>query len=169
MKGIATNDPRLQAALQKNQIKPGWWQDIYPQTTPSLPWEPLYRLGNTHVDGITDYETWENTRYSCSVRRFKNGFFIRNRPYIVIGISHAHGSAGHDWRDFQAIKNDICGKEWEGIELYPAESRLKETSNCFYIWCVEKGVLKFGLPGGRLIYTPDQALAPQRPFPTPQK
>src|SRR4051794_36621188 len=33
-----------------------------------------------------------------------------------------------DWRHFQNIKNDILGKECEAIELYPAESRLVDTS-----------------------------------------
>ncbi len=35
----------------------------------------------------------------------------------------------HDWRDLQRIKNEIVGPEHEAVELYPAESRLVDTSN----------------------------------------
>lgn len=41
-----------------------------------------------------------------------------------------------DWRHFQWIKNQLVGEECEGVELYPAESRLSDTSNKYHIWCV---------------------------------
>lgn len=40
-----------------------------------------------------------------------------------------------DWRHFQRIKNELVGEECEGVELYPAESRLTDTSNKYHIWC----------------------------------
>ena len=73
-------------------------------------------------------------------------------------------SAHHDWRDFQRIKNDIVGPEYEAVELYPAESRLLDPSNRFYLWCFPKGALCFGLPGGRCVCGPNKAMAPQRGF-----
>ena len=42
----------------------------------------------------------------------------------------------HDWRDLQAIKNMLCGEEYEGIELYPAQSRVMDTANQFHIWVI---------------------------------
>lgn len=45
-----------------------------------------------------------------------------------------------DWRHFQQIKNEIAGPEREGFELYPAESRLVDTSNKFHIFVLPEGV-----------------------------
>lgn len=143
---------------------PGWWQTLVKAEPPSWPWQPLQHVGDEDSEGLR-YECWENARYFCSVRRHKKGFFLKNAPYIVIGISNTDESAFHDWRDFQAIKNQIAGKEWEAIELYPAETRLKDPSNHFYLWCVPKGILQFGLPGGRRVLDAHEAIAPQRPFP----
>jgi hypothetical protein len=39
-----------------------------------------------------------------------------------------------DWRHFQWIKNELVGEECEGLELYPAESRLNDTSNKYHLW-----------------------------------
>lgn len=113
------------------------------------------------------FETWENDAYYCSVRRHSAGFALGGGPYVVIGITASDESARHDWRDFQRIKNDIVGPEWEAVELYPAESRLKDPSNRFYLWCAPKGVFEFGLSGGRIVCGPESAIAPQRPFGEP--
>ena len=39
-----------------------------------------------------------------------------------------------DWRHFQLIKNQLIGEECEAVELYPAESRLVDTTNKFHLW-----------------------------------
>lgn len=39
-----------------------------------------------------------------------------------------------DWRDKQAIKNQIAGPECEAAEVYPAESRVVDTSNWSHLW-----------------------------------
>lgn len=132
-----------------------------------MPWQKLKFIELYEDKTLGKMELWENDRYGVSVRRYQKGFFIKNSPYIMIGITHIDESAHHDWRDFQAIKNDIAGRDWEGVELYPAESRLKDPSNRFYLWCVPRGILKFGLPGGRVVLDANEAVAPQRPFPLP--
>lgn len=53
-------------------------------------------------------------------------------------------TARHDWRDFQRIKNEICGPEEEAIEIYPAESRLVDMSNEYHIFCITGFKLPFG-------------------------
>lgn len=39
------------------------------------------------------------------------------------------------WRILQRIKNELVGPENEGMEMYPAESRLVDTSNQYHLWC----------------------------------
>lgn len=71
--------------------------------------------------------------------------------------------ASHDWRHLQWIKNDVCGPEREGMEMFPAESRLVDTMNQYHLWV---------LPAGEswpLGYTTrsvsNGTLGTQRPFP----
>jgi hypothetical protein len=111
-------------------------------------------------------EEWHNRFYTCSVRRYPAGFPIANAPYAILGLTHVSECALHDFRDIQAIKNDVCGAEWEGLELYPSESRLVDPSNRFYLWCVPPGIVTWGLNvPGRRVLTMRESIAPQRPFP----
>jgi hypothetical protein len=57
-------------------------------------------------------------------------------PLIQLSIRTLDNQPKHDWRDFQRIKNELLGPEVEGIELYPAESRLVDTSNQYYMFCL---------------------------------
>lgn len=68
-----------------------------------------------------------------------------------------------DWRDFQEIKNQIVGPECEGIELYPAESRLVDSANQFHIWVINDPGYTF--PFGfneRLVSEDEPGLVKQR-------
>jgi hypothetical protein len=75
--------------------------------------------------------------------------WFRNSRYVValwnerrehrlvlwhLSIRSIDRSARHDWRDFQRIKNELCGPEFEATEVYPAESRLVDMSNQFHLW-----------------------------------
>lgn len=131
--------------------------------SPSKVWRPMIRDFEAETD--LDMEYWENCFYYASVARFDTGFALGGGPYAKIGITALDETARHDWRDFQRIKNDVCGPEWEAIELYPAESRLVDPSNRFYLWAVPDGVFaQVGMVGFRRVLDIDKAIAPQRPF-----
>jgi hypothetical protein len=84
---------------------------------------------------------------------------------IRLQVCNWDQSAQHDWRDFQRIKNDLVGEDWEAVELYPAEARLLDPSNAFYLWCYPPGILSWvGLQNGRSVIEPERAIAPQRDF-----
>lgn len=61
--------------------------------------------------------------------------------FVWLSIKRIDKGWIHDWRLMQKIKNMICGNEREGCELYPAESRLVDTSNQFHIFVLPKGDL----------------------------
>lgn len=83
--------------------------------------------------------------------------------YAMLQICRSDGGSVVDWRDLQAIKSEVLGAEWEAVEIFPAESRLKDPSNARYLWASSRGV-PFGLPGGRIVLDASEALAPQRPY-----
>lgn len=124
---------------------------------------PVVYTGQTR--GMSDgWTNWEALPYYGTLRRYEDGFPIGGGPFAVIGITHVSEQAVHDWRDYQNIKNQICGPEWEAVELYPAESRHRDPSNRYYLWCVPLGVFNFGFVG-RCVIPHGSGAAPQRPFP----
>ncbi len=73
---------------------------------------------------------WMNDLYQVARRVFPNS------PVVQLNIRRRDGGPIFpDWRHFQEIKNQLVGEECEGVELYPAESRLVDTSNKYHIWC----------------------------------
>lgn len=82
---------------------------------------------------------------------------------IMIQVCRSDGGSVFDWRHLQQIKNQVCGEEWEAVELFPAESRLRDPSNARYLWC-RKEPFPFGMNGGRLVLDEHEAIAPQRGF-----
>ena len=117
----------------------------------------------TGRDGLGEH--WENPDYYGCLRRYESGSPLGGGPYAVLSISATDETARHDWRDFQQLKNHLLGDEWEGLELYPAESRLVDPSNRFYLWCFPKGVIPWGLPSGRSVRDAGELPVPQRAFP----
>ena len=111
-------------------------------------------------------ELWANDRYvACVERRRDDG--PATGSVFSISIHRRDRKPIRDWRHMQSIKNDIAGDETEAIELYPAESRLMDTSNEFWLWCLPPGErIGVGFPN-RTVATPEEAArvgAKQRPL-----
>jgi hypothetical protein len=111
-------------------------------------------------------EIWINDIYQVSVRRGVPDRMFRTEEGIVqIGINTHEGTARHDWRDFQAIKNQLAGAECEAFELYPAESRLLDPSNYYTLWCFP-GLRRIRVGNEeRDVRAAEESFAPQRDFP----
>lgn len=120
--------------------------------TAQRPWQPLVR-GVSNFDKmrekyraetgedfpleeLLDYatrEVWLNDRYVVSVDRRDDG------SVECLSIRRQDRNWPRDWRHFQRIKNEIAGEEIEAVELYPAESRLMDAANQFWLWCLPVG------------------------------
>lgn len=73
-----------------------------------------------------------------------------------------------DWRELQRIKNEIAGPEREGVELYPAESRMVDTSNQYHLWVLPKGQnFPFGYKERLVMQDTSGMKAKQRQFEEP--
>jgi len=127
---------------------------------PSSKWE---RLTKCKVQGILPGVTnFENSTYEVTLRQYKEGWPLGGGPWALIGISSHDGAPRHDWRDFQRIKNDLVGSDWEAVELYPDEQRLLDPSNYYMLWCAPR--IPVGRYEGRRIMNETNCIAPQRPF-----
>jgi hypothetical protein len=81
-------------------------------------------------------EIWINDLYQVVVHRHEGGL-------VHLNIRRRDGYPGRDWRHFQQIKNELVGPECEGVEIYPAESRLTDTSNKYHLWCIADPAFRF--------------------------
>jgi hypothetical protein len=82
----------------------------------------------------------------------------------MLSIKPQGGAARHDWREFQW--NQLCGPEREAIELYPAESRLVDVSNQFWLLVLPPGKrFPFGFEERQVSEAKLWPTSTQRPFP----
>lgn len=89
-----------------------------------------------------DY-SFANSRYQVVVSfEYPDGW----PPMAHLSIKAHDKRCARDWRDMQRIKNELCGPEAEGVELYPAESRLMDEANQFHIFVIhpDAGTFPFG-------------------------
>lgn len=76
---------------------------------------------------------WINSRYQVLTR--KQPALEKSWPDMIwLSIKRRDRAPIHDWRDLQRIKNDLVGPENEGLELYPAESRVQDGANQYHLW-----------------------------------
>jgi hypothetical protein len=98
---------------------------------------------------LSGSKMYENEIYTVVVREAGSGV-------THLSIRRNDRGAARDWRQFQQIKNDICGKDREAIELYPAEHRVVDTANQFHLWVLPEGVtIPVGFPSGLKAYDRD--------------
>jgi len=118
---------------------------------PRVAWEPL---GNASLNNET--EAAMKAADPGYVGTFRSNLYqvtMREHPFAPgsdqmatwLIIRRCDSEAIHDWRHFQRIKNELCGPEREGFEMYPAESRLVDTSNQYHLFVMPEGI---GIPFG---------------------
>lgn len=127
------------------------WTPFVPGSIP--PGHPSYAIPNAIV---------LNSIYQVSV------FLQCVEPYgeiVHLSIKTHDRQPRHDWRELQRIKNEICGAECEGVEIFPAESRLVDTANQYHLYVFRDHRLPFGFQERLVSEESGVAGAVQRPFP----
>lgn len=86
---------------------------------------------------IGDEEQWANDEYVVHKRLIPGTTGDDQEPTYMIHLSirRQDREPVRDWRDFQRIKNQLAGPDWEGVEIYPAESRKVDGANQYHLWC----------------------------------
>ncbi len=133
-------------------------REISSKMKPSARWEKLEVTGDPGAGVIV----YENSTYQVTLRQYDKGWPLGGGKWAKLGISSKDGAPRHDWRDFQKIKNDTVGTNWEAIELYPDEGRLLDPSNYYILYCAPR--IPVGEFGRRVLANETNCIAPQRPF-----
>lgn len=132
------------------------------------PWTPFREMEIPDIDKyIGDAEPpahiFSNSRYQVSMWLDEDPTMGK---FVHLSIRDHDRSARHDWRDLQRIKNELCGDEFDAVEVYPAESRLVDTANQYHLFVFATWHPRFGFRS-RLVADGKSAYAPkaeQRPF-----
>ena len=110
-------------------------------------------------------EVWMNNIYQVNKRTCPSvagwpqmiHLSIKRRDRKPLGVEH--------FRVMQRIKNDLVGPANEGVEVYPAEEFLVDTSNQYHLWVLADPTHRFpfGFRGERTVLTKNVGGAVQRP------
>ena len=93
-----------------------------------------------------DCDTYQNDIYSVMVFRNKKADWqVHEKSWkgnmTYISIKRIDKKSAHDWRHFQQIKNELVGKDFEAVEIYPNEKRLVDTANQYHLFVFPKDYL----------------------------
>jgi hypothetical protein len=92
--------------------------------TPSLQ-EKMHYV-EVALQRLVSLNVWENDTYTVEINHYP--------PFIHLDISRHDQEPCNNWKDFQQIKNELVGPEFEAVELFPAESRLVDSANQYHLW-----------------------------------
>ena len=96
---------------------------------PAVHWSPFVPAENK-PDGFQ--LGYVNSQYTVWVKHFHNEYMGADMLWLSIKTNAKDPK--HDWRDLQRIKNELAGTTCEAFELYPATTRLVDTSNQYHLW-----------------------------------
>jgi hypothetical protein len=109
-----------------------------------------YGISLAEAEAIIDQQTancayFINNIYQVEVSRMVVNWFGAAKPMAQLSVRRRDGAMLWDWRHLQQIKNELLGDEYEGLQLFPAESRKVDTCNKWAIWVLLDGTkLPFG-------------------------
>jgi len=86
---------------------------------------------------LDDDEIYCNDEFQVNIKFFDKK--LKYAGWLWLSIKRKDKESIHDWRKLQQIKNMLAGKEREAVELYPAESRLVDSSNQYHLFVLPEG------------------------------
>lgn len=124
-----TPAPRTPAAPPKNEW--GEW----------LPTALLHPNVKTRPFG----QSWQNKKYHVFISKELGcipPFGEVVHLWIIAHVLNGYDSKLHIWADFQRIKNELLGAEWEGVEIYPAEADKVNEADMYHLFCWKSDAFK---------------------------
>jgi hypothetical protein len=120
------------------------------------------------VDEKQDAEMYQNSRYTVLVFRNEPSWHEGAVETIHLSIRRNDRECPREerWRDFQRIKNELVGPEYEAAELYPAEDRVVDLASQFHLYVLKdaESEFPFGFRDGMRAGPRAGSPASQRPF-----
>jgi hypothetical protein len=127
----------LEATLRSNPEKVRKWTGLGSEATP----EDIEFAIQQTLASAQAKEYWRNDKYQVSV--FEVDASEEFPAMWHLSIKRHDRAPVFSWRDIQAIKNQIIGSENEGVQLFPAESRLVDGANQYHLYVLKDPLIRF--------------------------
>lgn len=128
---------KLAASLRANPALVRKWSGLPSNATP----QDIEHTIQQVIEQSEADEYWNNDKYQVSVFDAKCG---EDFPAMVhLSIKRHDRAPVFSWRDIQAIKNELVGPENEGVQLFPAESRLVDGANQYHLYVLKDPNIHF--------------------------
>jgi hypothetical protein len=98
------------------------------------------QMAKDQYNNIDSYEFWKNELYTVMIKPYLNNGFGEEMVYLSIRRNDREPC--RNWRHIQSIKNQLVGPECEGMELYPAESRVADCANQYHLFVFKNPEIK---------------------------
>ncbi len=86
-------------------------------------------------DARTPFNVYQNSLYIAAVAEVDTRHhYFGVVTYLI--CARRDGEPIHSWLDLQQIKSTLIGKELVAIEVYPPDSHLLDTANCYHLWAL---------------------------------
>jgi hypothetical protein len=98
-----------------------------------------------HIEGVIAQSKaeayWRNDKYQVSIFE---AVTVADFPAMWhVSIKRNDRAPIFNWRDIQAIKNELFGAEHEAVQLFPAESRLVDGANQYHLFVLKDPEIRF--------------------------
>ena len=117
----------IKNSLKQKQREWDWQQDVAPDALSS------HCPAGGEVSAV-----WRCRKYTVVVVRFHDGTAL---------LTIVDPTCRHNWQDMQRIKNDVLGKQWAGVEVYPSQRSVVDEANLYHLWCTPRK-LRIGCDDG---------------------
>lgn len=129
-----------------------------------LPQDQVDAVNKTHRAVLT--ACWVNSRYEVWIFEWSAEDNPIGFPMTQLSIKRRDKGVQRSWRELQRIKNELCGREREAVELFPSDKRLMDTANQYHLWVLPEGQMyPFGYWDRIVGEVDDGSGAKQEPFP----
>ena len=135
----------IEAGIEAIRTQPAKYYPAY-GIPAGTPFDLAVALVKEQFEKSANAETWMNEKYTVQVRTLRPPENESDPGLVHISIRRNDRAPSRDWRDFQAIKNQVLGPDCEAVEMYPAESRVADVANQYHLWGFPNP--KFRLPFG---------------------
>jgi hypothetical protein len=111
---------------EKMRKKPEYPFQLKPKSygPPQAIWMDRVYSNNRYIVMIDDHRKTTHGEAICALIQAVDGLPIKNH-----------------WSELQRIKNEIFGPETLAIEYYPAESKLTNDHNIYWLWIFPDGII----------------------------
>lgn len=103
------------------------------------------------LDDVKNDTVVLNSRYQVNMRLMRGTPPFGDILHLSIKRLDKERVGVERYRDFQRIKTELVGPEYEAVEIYPAYSDEIDTANQYHLWVMLEFKLPFGWHGQRAV------------------